>query len=141
MVERRALSKGEMEVARVLWEIGPAVVRTVHETLSEQREIDFATVQTYLRRLEKKGYASSRLDGRIRIYVAKTKARTVIRETVDDLVDRLFGGDSMPLVRHLIEDRGIDADDLSELRDLIDRLDKNAASDASSDGRRQKEQS
>jgi len=124
MVDRPALSKGEMEVARVLWEIGPAAVRTVHETLCEQREIDFATVQTYLRRLQTKGYATSKLDGRIRIYAAKTKQRTVVRETVDDLVARLFGGDSMPLVRHLIEDRGIDADDLTELRELIDRMDK-----------------
>jgi len=123
MVERRALSKGEMEVARVLWKIGPAAVRAVHEALCEQRDIDFATVQTYLRRLEKKGYASSKIDNRIRIYAAKTRARTVIRETVNELVERLFGGEAMPLVRYLIEDRGINSDDLAELRQLIDRLD------------------
>lgn len=99
-------------------------MRTVHETLSEQREIDFATVQTYPRRLETKGYASSRLDGGIRIDAAKTKARTVIRETVNDLVKRLFGGETMPLVHHLVEDRGIDGKDLGELRDLINRLDE-----------------
>lgn len=123
MVARPALSKGEMDVARVLWDIGPANVREVHEKLSAQRDIEIATVQTYLRRLESKGYASSQLKGRARVYSAKAKPRTVIRETVDDLVDRLFGGDSMPLVRHLIEDRGIERKDLDELRDLIDRLD------------------
>lgn len=123
MGERPALSKGELEVARILWEIGPAAVRAVHEAISVQREIDFATVQTYLRRLEVKGYATSKLEGRSRIYSAKTKPRTVIRETVDDLVERLFGGETMPLVRHLIEDRGIDDSDLAELRELIQRLD------------------
>ncbi len=122
MGNRPALSKGEMDVARALWDIGPANVRTVHETLCQQREIDFATVQTYLRRLESKGYASSKLESRIRIYAAKTRARTVIRETVDDLVDRLFGGETMPLVRHLIEDRAIDEQGLAELREIIDRL-------------------
>lgn len=124
MGERPALSKGEMEVARVLWEIGPAGVRQVHEALMSDRAIDFATVQTYLRRLETKGYASSRLKGRMRIYSAKTKPKTVIRETVDDLVERLFGGEAMPLVRHLIEDRGIGESELAELRALIDRLEK-----------------
>lgn len=124
MAERPALSKGEMEVARVLWDIGPAGVRQVHEAITADRPIDFATVQTYLRRLETKGYASSRLKGRMRIYSAKTKPKTVIRETVDDLVDRLFGGDSMPLVRHLIEDRGIGESELAELRKLIDRLEE-----------------
>lgn len=124
MAERPALSKGEMEVARILWEIGPAGVRQVHDAITVDRLIDFATVQTYLRRLEAKGYASSRLEGRMRIYAAKTKPKTVIRETVDDLVDRLFGGDTMPLVRHLIEDRGIGEEELAELRELIERLEK-----------------
>ncbi len=124
MGTRPALSKGEMEVARILWEIGPAAVRTIHGALPAERAMDFATVQTYLRRLEAKGYASSRLDGRIRIYAARTKPRTVIRETVDDLVERLFGGETMPLVRHLIEERRIEADELAELRSLIERLEK-----------------
>ena len=124
MGERPALSKGEMEIARVLWEIGPAPVRDIHAALPADREMDFATVQTFLRRLETKGYATSRLDGRTRIYAARTKPRTVIRETVDDLVERLFGGQTMPLVRHLIEERGISEADLEELRTLLDRLER-----------------
>ena len=128
MAERPTLSKGEMEVARVLWEIGPAPVRTVHASLSESRAMEFATVQTYLRRLEAKGYATSRLDGRIRVYAARTKPRTVIRETVDDLVARLFGGKSMPLVRHLIEEGEITGGDLAELRELLDRLEQEGQS-------------
>ena len=124
MVDRPALSKGEMNVARALWNIGPASVRQVHEAVIKTQKMDFATVQTYLRRLENKSYASSKLDGRMRIYSARAKARTVIRETVDDLVQRLFGGDSMPLMKHLIEDRGIEPDQIEELREMIDRMEK-----------------
>lgn len=124
MTKRPPLSKGEMEVARALWEHGPAMVRAIHDAIPPDRKMDFATVQTYLRRLETKGYASSRLEGRTRIYVARTKPRTVIRETVDDLVDRLFGGEAMPLVRHLIEERGMDREQLAELRTLIEQLDE-----------------
>jgi predicted transcriptional regulator len=130
MVERLALSKGEMGVVRALWQIGPATVRAIHEAMSREKPIDFATVQTYLRRLETKGYASSKLKGRIRIYSAKARAKTVMRDTVNDLVERLFGGETMPLVRHLIEDRGIRSDDLAELRDLIERLDDSADKEA-----------
>ena len=46
----------------------------------------------------------------------------MIRETVDDLVDRLFGGESLPLMRHMIEDRGISSDELAELRRMLERL-------------------
>ncbi|MCA9154335.1 MAG: BlaI/MecI/CopY family transcriptional regulator [Pirellulaceae bacterium] len=124
MARRAALSKGEMEVARLLWQLKQATVRQVHEAFPADRTIDFTTVQTYLRRLETKGYATARLQGRTRVYSPTVRPRTVIRETIDDLVDRLFGGETMPLVRHLIEDRGIRDEDLAELRELIDRLEK-----------------
>ncbi|HTI51692.1 MAG TPA: BlaI/MecI/CopY family transcriptional regulator [Planctomycetaceae bacterium] len=121
MSERPRLSKGEMEVARVLWDLGSATVREVHAAFPSERAIDFTTVQTYLRRLEAKGYVRAALQGRTRVYSPRVKPQTVIRETLDDLVERLFGGETLPLVRHLIEDRGISDADLAELRRLLDR--------------------
>ena len=126
VIVRPALSKSEMEVARLLWQLGSATVREVHEAFPDDREIDFTTVQTYLRRLESKGYARAKLSGRIKVYTPKVKARTVIRETVNEFVDRLFGGESLSLMRHLIEERGIEHADLAQLRELIDRLEEQA---------------
>ncbi len=123
-VARPALSKSEMEVARLLWEIGPATVREIHERLSADRDATFATVQTYLRRIEAKGYATSTIQGRVRTYSASAKPRTVIRDTVCDLVDRLFGGESLPLVRHLLEQKNIDSEGLQEIRRLIEKMDE-----------------
>ena len=60
----------------------------------------------------------------MRVYAPRVRSTAVIRETVDDLVDRLFGGETLPLVRHLIEERGMHEQDLAELRRLIDRLDE-----------------
>ncbi len=126
MTDRPALSKGELEVARILWSLKQATVREVHQALPASREMDFATVQTYLRRLEKKGYLRTRLAGRTRVYSAKVKPRTVIRETINDLIDRLFGGETMPLMEHLIEDRGMSDHDIAQLRQLLDRLENDS---------------
>ncbi len=122
MVERASLSRGELEIARVLWDLKKATVREVHEAFPGDREIDFTTVQTYLRRLEQKGYVRAKLEGRTRVYTPRVRPKTVIRDTVDDLVDRLFGGECMPLMQHLIEDRGLETTDLKQLRQLLDRL-------------------
>ena len=124
MVERPGLSKGELTVARLLWEHSPAGVRQIHAAFSAGQEMDLTTVQTYLRRIEAKGYASSVLQGRARVYTAKTKAKTVIRSTVDELVTRLFGGETMPLVRHLIEDRKISTSELADLKAIIERIEQ-----------------
>jgi BlaI family transcriptional regulator, penicillinase repressor len=111
-----------MEVARAVWQLGQATVRQAHEAIPKTRNMDFATVQTYLRRLETKGYVLSSLAGHARVYAPKVLPTMVIRETVGDLIDRLFGGDALPLVQHLIEDRGITAAEISQLRQLLDRL-------------------
>ncbi len=121
MGRRPPLSKAEMEVARVLWDLGSATVRQVHEALSRDREIDFNTVQTYLVRLEAKGYLRSRLRERTKIFTARVRPEKVIRETVDDFVSRLFGGEAVPLMRHLIQEHGISREDISELRKLLEQ--------------------
>lgn len=131
MVDRPGLSKGEMEVARTLWSLGKATVREVHDEISKNKKIDFSTVQTYLRRLESKGYAKTTLSGRTRVYSAKVRPVTVIRETVNDLVDRLFGGEAMPLMRHLIEDGRVSEDEIDQLKNLIDRLENPSGQDSS----------
>ena len=122
MAGRPALSKAELEVARVVWGLGEATVRQVFDALPASRKIDFATVQTYLRRLESKGYVQTRLAGRLRVYKPRVKPESVIRQTVDDLVDRLFGGEALPLMRHLVEQRGLSRGEIRELRNLLKKM-------------------
>ena len=122
MAKRPSLSKAEIEIARILWEMESATVRELHERLIQTREIDFSTVQTYLRRLESKGYAKTKLEGRVRVYSPRVRATTVIRETVNDMIDRLFGGETMPLMQHLVQDGKISKQELAELRKQIDSL-------------------
>jgi len=122
MPPRPGMSKAELEIARIVWELKDAGVRQVFEALPAGRAIDFTTVQTYLRRLEEKGYLNARLEGRSRIYSPKVRPQTVIREIVGEMVELLFGGETMPLMMHLVEERKFSADDITQLRQLLDRL-------------------
>lgn len=122
MVKRPALSKAEMEVAHIVWTLQQATVRQVLDGLPDSRDVDYKTVQTYLRRLEAKGYLSSQRAGRTLVYTASVRPRQVIKETVRDFVNRLFGGEPLPLVEHLIREEGLTQDDLGRLRDLLIEL-------------------
>jgi predicted transcriptional regulator len=121
-MELPGLSKGELVIAKLLCDRSPSTVREIFESLPDDQPMDFSTVQTYLRRLETKGYASSILNGKTRIYSSKSQASSIIQRTVDELLSRLFGGSKMPLVRHLIEERNITTDELQELKELVDQL-------------------
>lgn len=130
MPPRPPLSKGEIEVARAVWELGEATVGQVFQWFSEDRRMDYAAVQTYLRRLETKGYVRARRCGRSKVYQPKVEATQVIRETVDDLKTRLFGGAALPLMLHLIEQRGITPAETQQLRQALDALEAEQEKDA-----------
>lgn len=119
MAKRAAISRGELDVARVVWELGDATVGQVFDSLSGRKEIDYSTVQTYLRRLEAKGYLKTRRRGRHKIYRPRVGAGQVVRETVDDLVERLFDGQPLALWQHLIEERQITAEETRALRQML----------------------
>ncbi|MEM7316372.1 MAG: BlaI/MecI/CopY family transcriptional regulator [Planctomycetota bacterium] len=123
---RPQLSKAELEVARVLWDMGEGTVGTIHEAMSSTREIEYATLQTYVRRLEAKGYIKSTRVGRTKLYRPKVRPKKVIRETVDDMMQLLFDGEPVPMVRHLVSDRKLSSDDISELKKIIQELENDS---------------
>ena len=122
MSKRPAVAKSELEVAQLVWQLGQASVRQVLEAMPAERAVDFKTVQTYLRRLEAKGYLRSRREGRARVYSARVRPQKVIHEVVDGLLSRLFGGETLPLFQHLIENRGLSNAEIEQLREMLDRL-------------------
>ena len=123
MPPQPAMSKAEWEIARIVWRLGQATVREVFEHVPKERTIDYKTVQTYLRRLEAKGYLRTHRKGlRTKVYRTRARPSRVIRETVDELVQRLFDGEPLPLLHHLIEDRGLTSDQIRQLRETLNRL-------------------
>ena len=66
MVRRKlpAVSPAETEILRIVWQLGQGTVQKVCDRLPSKRKITYATVQTLLRRLEKKGYIKHRNEGK-----------------------------------------------------------------------------
>jgi predicted transcriptional regulator len=122
MAQRVALSRAELEAARIVWSLGDATVRQVLEALPPARQVEYKTVQTFLRRLQAKGYVRARREGKTIHYRPRVTAAQVVRETVRDFLARLFDGEALPLVQHLISDRGLSADEIAELRAMLNRL-------------------
>jgi len=115
-----ALSPSETEVLRLVWQLEKATVQEVCEKLPAKRKITYATVQTLLRRLEKKGYLKHTVNGKAHVFSAAVKRENVVKRSVGDFLDRLFDGDPIPLVQYLAEHGKISADDIEDLKQLID---------------------
>ena len=115
-----SLSASETEILRLVWNLGEGTVLQVSERLPRQRKIAYATVQTLLRRLEKKGYVRHRSEGKAHVFFPAVQQEHVIKRSVNDFLERLFGGDPIPLVQHLAEHGRIDAEDIERLKKLVE---------------------
>ena len=114
------LSPAETEILRLVWELNGATVQRICDALPENRNIAYATVQTMLRRMEKKGYLSHEVQGKAYVFVPKARQKDVIGSAVRSFVDRLFGGDAVPLIQYLAENREITREDIDRLKSILD---------------------
>lgn len=111
----------QLAVMRVLWTRGEATVLAVQEALRQaDRPMAQSTVATLLSRLEKRGVAAYRLDGRQFLYRPLVGEADVRQSTLADMTHGLFRGDVTTLVSHLLSTNEVDAADLARIRALID---------------------
>ena len=111
----RNLGELQLAILRALWERGEAAVTDVHESLAD-RGLALTTIATMLRKMEEKGLVAHRENGRQFLYRAKVDPGLVQRNLVGELVSRLFDGDSLALVSHLLREGEIELSELDELR-------------------------
>jgi predicted transcriptional regulator len=110
-------SERELEILKVLWEIGSGSVREVHQRLCPNDELAFNTVQTTLRIMEDKGLVAHKSEGRTFIYFPRHSRERVARR----FLDKVFDGSLDQLVLTLLRTEDTSADELKELERLIAR--------------------
>ena len=112
----------ELEILRVLWTKGPSTCREIYETLGRRDRVGYTTVLKILQIMVGKGLADrDGGEGRSHIYRAVTSEAETQRRLVRDLMDRAFGGSSAQLVLQALSAKPASADDLREIRRVLER--------------------
>jgi len=124
MSQQHMLGELQLAIMRVIWQRGEVTVNEVKDALHEERGLALTTIATMLKRLEARGVVDHRLEGRQFVYRALITEDLVKRSMVGQLTSRLFKGDPMALVNHLISEYEIDPDELPRLSELIDNSDE-----------------
>lgn len=105
----------ELEILKILWDVGPASVRAVFDIMRARENIAQNTVQTFLRMMEDKGLVAHTLEGRSFIYrPLYSKQKTVSR-----FLNRVFDGALDQLVMSAFQSKKVSADELKAIEQLI----------------------
>jgi len=117
-------TEAELSILRVLWERGPSTVREVHEDIQRGRPsgqtTGYTTVLKLLQIMTEKGLVTRDERTRSHVYRARLSEDTTQRQLVTDLLDRAFGGSAARLVMQALDVSPATAEELKELRRLID---------------------
>ena len=117
------VSEAESAVMQVLWDNGPSTAEDVVQALAHVSDWQDATIKTLLNRLLKKGALAAEPEGRRYRYRPLLARDAYVLEESRSLVERLFDGRIAPLVAHFSRHGQLDADDIAQLRRLIESID------------------
>lgn len=108
-------SERELDLLKVMWELGEAKVRDIHDAICPDGECAFTTVQTLVRIMQQKGFVKKRSEGRTDFY---TPIYTLENAT-SRFVDKLFDGAIDRFVLSMLSAENVSADEMRDLEKMI----------------------
>ena len=114
-MEETTPSGREMDILKVLWELGPASVRDVCRRMCPKGELAFNTVQTLLRIMDHKGLVSHKRQGRTFIYTPRYSRD----RATSSFVAKVFDGAIDQLVLSMISTANPNPDELKQIEKIV----------------------
>lgn len=118
----KRLPDSELDVMLVIWEAGKPVSRAyIDERLREKKNLAATTVLTFLSRLIEKGFVTCERQGKMNIYSAAVKEEDYLASESKHFLEKLYRGSLKTFVASLYNNNAISDDEISELREFLDK--------------------
>jgi predicted transcriptional regulator len=117
------ISGAESQVMEALWRHAPLSAEEIFADVGEAQGWALPTLKTLLARLVEKGALATEKDGRRFLYRPLVARDDYVEAESQGLLDRLFDGRLAPLVSHFSQRQKLSAQDLADLKRLIQELD------------------
>lgn len=112
----------EVDILAALWRLGPSTVREVHEDLA--KDCDYNTTLTQMRLMTDKGLLRRSERFRNHLYEPAVPREQMQQRIARDLMQRVFDGSAKGLILGALGAKPVAAEELAEIRRMIDGLDK-----------------
>jgi predicted transcriptional regulator len=110
----------ELDILAVLWRLGPATVREVHEELGKGN--GYTTTLKQIQLMTEKGLVTRSERFRSHLYEARVPKEQTRQQIAGDLVMRAFDGSAKNLVLGVLAARPSSPEELKEIRAMLDAL-------------------
>ena len=121
----KRVTDAELGVLRVLWNKDSLTAKEItEEVYPGGAESEFASVHSFLQRLERKGLVERDRSGFVHLFKASVSPTEIAGEELSQLVERMGEGSIAPMIMQLVAQKRIGKKDSEEIRRLIDKYSK-----------------
>ena len=120
MDELRSMTDVEWVIMDAVWEHEPCAAGTVQESLSPQHGWAYSTVKTTMDRMVAKGLLSIKPIRNLQLFTSAISRDDARRIEVRKVLKRAFDGALTPMIQFLVEEEGLSATEIKDLRKLLD---------------------
>jgi predicted transcriptional regulator len=112
----------EMQILRILWDLGPSGVREIHRRLEAAKGTSYSTTVKMLAVMLDKGLVTRDEEAQPHVYKAALTREGAGRRLVRDLIDKVYDGSVHSLVLQALSTRRATQEERDEIRRLLDKM-------------------
>ncbi len=116
-------TEAELTLLNVLWKMGPATVRQIHDVVSITQKTGYTTVLKILQIMHEKSLVIRDESNRAHIYATANSQTQTQSSLIKDLISKAFGGSTSKLVMRAIDD-STSVQEINDIRQLLNALEK-----------------
>lgn len=119
-----SISDAEWQVMNVVWEAQPLTAQEVIARLEDRAAWAPATVKTMLHRLVKKNVLTYERQANRYVYRSRVRRSDCVKQAGRSFLERVFGGESAPLLAHFLRSANLSPDEIAKLRQILNEQDR-----------------
>ena len=114
----------ELEILRVLWELGPSTVKTVNDRLNKTRLVGYTTTLKLLQIMHEKGLVNRDENERSHIYSSAIGESDIQTAMVNKLLTSVFSGSAAKLVMQVLGNSNTSKEELLKIKELLNKIER-----------------
>jgi len=114
-ISKRPLTDLQQAILDFIWANGAATSEEVRKGLLPRHPLKDSSVRTLLRRLEERGYLAHKAEGKVFVYRAKVRARSVAARAVRHIIERFCAGSAEQFLVGMVDENVLSMDEIRRL--------------------------
>ena len=121
----QTVTDAELAVLKILWQRGPLTAKAITNAIyPDGAESEFASVHSFLQRLERKGLVDRDRSSYVHSFSAAVSQADVAGQELETLAARLGEKSIAPLIMQLVEQKRLSEKEVAEIRKLLNKYSK-----------------